>query len=209
MLRPDRIAGPSPTRTVTPELAPAGSPRSSVGYHYAGKQPIPAAGLAPARHAALWAACRARRERRATPDKLLFHAGPGKTIPSPTSLYARKCKRRFVILRVLRGLCGETEVLGMGVRGSKPVIVQFPPPSPTRKKGAQAKGCQKGTLGDVGALMTFCSFPYPIQRPACRRGLRFLVQPVAAERTAAVTAGWAIHQICGKHIAVVVYILRR
>jgi len=62
MLRPGRIAGPSPTRTVTPELSLAGSPRTSVGYHYAGKQPIPAAGLAPARHAALWAACKARKE---------------------------------------------------------------------------------------------------------------------------------------------------
>jgi len=32
------------------------SPRKNVGYDYAGKQSIPAAGLAPARHAALWAA---------------------------------------------------------------------------------------------------------------------------------------------------------
>jgi len=67
MLRPGRIAGPSPTRTVTPELSLAGSPRTSVGYHYAGKQPIPAAGLAPARHAALWAACKARKDRKGPP----------------------------------------------------------------------------------------------------------------------------------------------
>ena len=32
------------------------SPPSDVEYIYAGKQPIPAAGLSPARHAALWAA---------------------------------------------------------------------------------------------------------------------------------------------------------
>ena len=32
------------------------SPHPDVGYNYAGKQPIPAAGLTPARHAALWAA---------------------------------------------------------------------------------------------------------------------------------------------------------
>ncbi len=35
-----------------------GSPHSDVEYNYAGKQPIPAAGLSPARHAALWAASR-------------------------------------------------------------------------------------------------------------------------------------------------------
>ncbi len=35
-----------------------------VEYHYAGKQPIPATGLSPARQAALWAAGRARRDRR-------------------------------------------------------------------------------------------------------------------------------------------------
>jgi hypothetical protein len=34
------------------------SPQSDVKYNYAGKQPIPAAGLSPARHAALWAASR-------------------------------------------------------------------------------------------------------------------------------------------------------
>jgi len=46
-----------------PSFRPPGSPRPSVGYHYAGKQPIPAAGLAPARHAALWAACKDRQGR--------------------------------------------------------------------------------------------------------------------------------------------------
>src|SRR5262249_39537214 len=40
----------------TIELALDGSPRTSVDYDYAGKQPIPAAGLSPARHTALWAA---------------------------------------------------------------------------------------------------------------------------------------------------------
>jgi len=44
-----------------PSLHPTGSPRPSVGYDYAGKQPIPAAGLSPARHAALWAACKGRK----------------------------------------------------------------------------------------------------------------------------------------------------
>ncbi len=39
-----------------PSLHPSESPPRSVGYSYAGKRPIPAAGLAPARHAALWAA---------------------------------------------------------------------------------------------------------------------------------------------------------
>jgi hypothetical protein len=50
------FAGPAPTRAFTFELSPRGSPRRSVEYNYAGKQPTPAAGLAPAGHAALWAA---------------------------------------------------------------------------------------------------------------------------------------------------------
>jgi hypothetical protein len=50
------FAGPAPTRAFTFELSPRGSPRRSVEYNYAGKQPIPAAGLTPAGHAALWAA---------------------------------------------------------------------------------------------------------------------------------------------------------
>jgi len=55
------FAGPSPTRAFTFELSPRGSPQRSVEYNYAGKQPIPAAGLAPAGHAALWAAADAHR----------------------------------------------------------------------------------------------------------------------------------------------------
>jgi len=50
------IARSSPARAFTPELAPPGSPLEDVGYDYAGKQPTPAAGLSPARHAAPWAA---------------------------------------------------------------------------------------------------------------------------------------------------------
>src|SRR3990172_9590617 len=50
------MARPSPTRSFTTELAPAGSPRTNVGYHYIGTQSTPMAGLAPARHAAVWAA---------------------------------------------------------------------------------------------------------------------------------------------------------
>jgi hypothetical protein len=50
------FASPSPTRAFTFELSPRGSPRRNVEYNYAGKQPIPAAGLPPAGHAALWAA---------------------------------------------------------------------------------------------------------------------------------------------------------
>ena len=50
------IARSSPARAFTPELAPPGSPLADVGYDYAGKQPTPAAGLSPARHAAPWAA---------------------------------------------------------------------------------------------------------------------------------------------------------
>ena len=38
----------------------SGSPQADVEYNYAGKQSIPAAGLSPVRHAALWAASRER-----------------------------------------------------------------------------------------------------------------------------------------------------
>jgi hypothetical protein len=51
-----RLARPSPTRTFTFELSPAGSLRTDVEYNYAGKQPIPATGLTPVRNKALWAA---------------------------------------------------------------------------------------------------------------------------------------------------------
>jgi hypothetical protein len=52
------LARPSPARTFTTELSPDGSPHSDVGYNYTVKQPIAAAGLTPARYAALWAAGR-------------------------------------------------------------------------------------------------------------------------------------------------------
>ena len=50
------MASPHQQGTFTIELSPDGSPRPDVDYDYAGKQPIPAAGLAPARYSALWAA---------------------------------------------------------------------------------------------------------------------------------------------------------
>ena len=59
------IASPHQQGTFTVELSPAGSPQTSVDYDYAGKQPIPAAGLAPARHTALWAA-KGRHEKHGT-----------------------------------------------------------------------------------------------------------------------------------------------
>jgi hypothetical protein len=43
-------------RTLTLELSPGGSPRTGVEYDYVGRQPVPATGLSPASHAALWAA---------------------------------------------------------------------------------------------------------------------------------------------------------
>ena len=55
MLRPGRLLALL-TRTFTFELPLPGSPQGSVEYNYVGKQPIPTAGLAPASHAALWAA---------------------------------------------------------------------------------------------------------------------------------------------------------
>ena len=50
------VASPAPARTFTFELSPRESPQRGVEYDYAGRQPAPAAGLPPARHAALWAA---------------------------------------------------------------------------------------------------------------------------------------------------------
>ena len=50
------VASPAPARTFTFELSPPESPQRDVEYNYAGRQPVPAAGLPPARHAALWAA---------------------------------------------------------------------------------------------------------------------------------------------------------
>ena len=55
MLRPGRLLA-LPERTFTLELSAAGSPRTDVEYDYVGRQPVPTAGLAPASHAALWAA---------------------------------------------------------------------------------------------------------------------------------------------------------
>ena len=51
-----RVASPAPARTFTLELSPPGSPQIDVEYDYTGRQPAPAAGLPPARHAAVWAA---------------------------------------------------------------------------------------------------------------------------------------------------------
>src|ERR1022692_4026503 len=51
-----RVACPPPTGAFTFELSPVGSLQAGVENNYAGKQPIPAAGLAPARNKALWAA---------------------------------------------------------------------------------------------------------------------------------------------------------
>ncbi len=56
-----RFACPSPTRAFTVELSPVGSLQTDVEYNYAGKQPIPATGLSPARNKALWAASGERR----------------------------------------------------------------------------------------------------------------------------------------------------
>jgi hypothetical protein len=50
------IASPHQQGTFTVELSPGGSPQPNVDYNYAGKQPIPAAGLTPARHTSVWAA---------------------------------------------------------------------------------------------------------------------------------------------------------
>ena len=50
------IASPHQQGTFTVELSLGGSPHPNVDYNYAGKQPIPATGLAPVRHTSVWAA---------------------------------------------------------------------------------------------------------------------------------------------------------
>jgi len=56
MLRPGRFAGPAPARTFTSKLSSPKVTSRKRRIYYAGIQSIPAAGLTPARHAALWAA---------------------------------------------------------------------------------------------------------------------------------------------------------
>ena len=60
------IASPHQQGTFTVELSLSGSPHPNVDYNYAGKQPIPATGLAPARLIAVWAA----NERHETHEKV-------------------------------------------------------------------------------------------------------------------------------------------
>src|SRR6266508_6904737 len=50
------MARPTPTRTFTTELSPAGSPRTDVDHDYTGKQSTPATRLPLARHTTVWAA---------------------------------------------------------------------------------------------------------------------------------------------------------
>ena len=51
-----RVACRSPATAFTIKLSPCKSPFHGVDYNYAGTRSIPATGLSPARHAALWAA---------------------------------------------------------------------------------------------------------------------------------------------------------
>lgn len=51
-----RVARRSPAAAFTIKLSPCKSPFHDVDYDYAGIRSIPATGLSPARHAALWAA---------------------------------------------------------------------------------------------------------------------------------------------------------
>lgn len=55
-LRPDGLLALHRQGLLLPSLRLARSPLKDVEYNYTGKQPIPATGLTPARHAALWAA---------------------------------------------------------------------------------------------------------------------------------------------------------
>jgi hypothetical protein len=72
------IASPHQQGIFTVELAPVESPHTSVDYDYAGKQHIPAGGLAPTRNAALWAAklwaANGRHEERCLPNASTFRA---------------------------------------------------------------------------------------------------------------------------------------
>ncbi len=75
------VARPSPTRAFTVELSSHESPHWNVEHNYAGKQPIPAAGLSPAGHAALWAASRLP-QRREGLEAIPFPPGPQQKDPA-------------------------------------------------------------------------------------------------------------------------------
>ena len=56
MLRPGKFASPAPARTSTSKLSSPKVTSKRRRIYYAGIQSIPATGLSPVRHAALWAA---------------------------------------------------------------------------------------------------------------------------------------------------------
>jgi len=88
------FAGPAPTRAFTFELSSHESPHWNVEYHYAGKQPIPAAGLTPAGHAVLWAAAGGNGENREDPHSPFPLFPP---VQDSFCFLSLSCFRAFVI----------------------------------------------------------------------------------------------------------------
>src|SRR5262245_12892678 len=63
-LRPARLLALTNKVRLLSSFRRNGSPHPNVDYDYAGKQPIPATGLAPARHTSVWAARGTQESRR-------------------------------------------------------------------------------------------------------------------------------------------------
>ena len=55
-----------------------------------------------------------RRERGAIRDRFFSHTGPGESVPGPKTCCASIRRKSYVILCVLRGLCGRAEIYGLG-----------------------------------------------------------------------------------------------
>ena len=70
MLRPGKFASPAPARTSTSKLSSPKVTSKRRRIYYAGIQSIPATGLAPARHAALWAASEEHERAKGTANRL-------------------------------------------------------------------------------------------------------------------------------------------
>jgi hypothetical protein len=69
VLRPDGLLAPHRPGRLRSSFHLSSHLDTGVEYHYAGRQPVPAAGLTPARRAALWAANGAPEQRRSVPSQ--------------------------------------------------------------------------------------------------------------------------------------------
>ena len=118
MLRPGRLLALHRQGLLRPSFHPDESPRWDVGYNYPGNQSIPGAGLAPARHAALWAATQRHRGTEKTQDG--FTKGSLCTTNADFLLFSRRFTRRGLHYslshRRLSAFIGGFKLFGCGRR---------------------------------------------------------------------------------------------